>query len=224
MSDLERRRFARIACPLKVQLTVAGRTQELLARDISKGGIFLFCSYVVSDVGTPVGVALRTEQGVEASLPGELVRIVEAPADHGGGILGTGIQWASLDEAQQRALDAILEEMLHGVGGQRRAHPRVSAHLRFACRTDQELKAVLLDLSRGGLQMEIDGRLGVGDPVAVSIDAPPAPLLSLKARVRRVDAPERGRSYRRVGLEFEPPSPDTDERLKELLEQLVHGD
>ncbi len=220
---MERRAYARLAYPVKVDLKIAGQSISLLARDISRGGIFLFTTFVV-DVDSKVGVVLHPPDGGEPlELAGEVVRLVEAPQEEGGGLQGIGVQWGTLSPANERRLDQLMHQLLWGgSGGDRRAHPRLAAMLNIVCRTDQDINALVRDISQGGMLMTVHRPIALGSEVEVQVDVPPAPSVSLRARVRRCERPKNQIPFS-IGLEFDIQSEQVRDALHVLIKQLARN-
>ena len=98
-----------------------------------------------------------------------------------------GVQFLELDADKHRALGAFIEAVLRGGGGGDREHPRVQRRVEVVCKTKTRARAVLQDISKGGLRVAIDDlEVSQGDEIeiAVSIGKLPKPL-ALHGRVVR---------------------------------------
>jgi Tfp pilus assembly protein PilZ len=222
MQPHERRAHARIAFPSRVTVEARGTVERLAARDISRGGIFLYTTQPPGNVGDAVRVMIAMpHDGSLLTLEGEIVRIIEAPTSQGGGVLGIGIQWAHPTKEVGEALDVLLEQLLASTGGGKRAHPRISALLRVVCHDPKELKAMARDIGRGGLKLETDRRLTLGDQVELELVAPNGKSTALKGTVRRLDEPAPGHLHPEVGLEFDELSESEKSQLAALMKGLL---
>lgn len=102
---------------------------------------------------------------------------------------------------------------------ERRKHPRYPMELRVTLRMGpkrKRSKAVLMDLSRGGMFLRTRQEVGLAQPVAVKFEARPAYECQAKGRVVRVMNTKMLRGF---GVSFDETN-ENFERFLEIVERL----
>ena len=215
---IERRRHARIAVDQSCTLQGSAGTVEATLRDISMVG-----AKVVS--ARPAAAELER---VELS--------VEPAAGHGGvrvearimyqrerdGVTSSGIQFMGMDAEVHRRVTELVEAMLFGEGGGQREHPRISHRVEVVCATKGRARAVLQDISRGGVRLTLGADQSVVDGQAITVTVSVGKLdktLELRGHVVRVVTDAAG--VRHAGVRLGPLDDGTEKLLYQLLKILV---
>lgn len=214
----EQRKHPRISAPAVARLRKdSGEEFELPVRDISLGGVFVYVHQAPAAIGEQVDLALALREGPPSvRLRAELVRTVPSPEGHW--LLGVGLHFVDVTAEQRQGLERLLDEILKGDGGQRRAWPRISTRLDVWCSAAKSVRAVLRDISEGGVGLWLDRPVALGEALNIELDRPNAPSLKLTGVVRSFRQAPSGTLYHQVGVQFEGL---TDERRDELHQFLV---
>lgn len=201
---IERRRHARIAVPIIVRVVTGKKELELVARDISRSGIFLFCKEPPGQVGTVLTLRLALTAGIKpVEVRAEIVRVVLDGDDKKGGVLGVGAQFVELTPAKERDLLNLLDRAMLGRGSMRRIYPRVYHLIEIRARSKTELRAILRDIGEGGVGLTLDRELRIDEEVALEISRGKGETaLKLQGWVVSCVALGSGMTSFRVGLRF----------------------
>ncbi len=210
----EHRIHARLHVSTKIEVVAGGRLLEAELKDLSKGGARFVVAEPVGAPGDLVELALPSLGGAEIHVECEVIR--SAPTDGGHAV---AVRFADVAPEMREALLALIDELLATTGGGARSHPRVARRVDVRFGDLLQLRAILEDISAGGLQMTVGQPLVLHEEIDVGVpDLGGGPLLTLRARVvhqRRADA---GESYR-VGLEFA----SMRREARACLEALLHA-
>jgi hypothetical protein len=207
----ERRSSPRLAVELPATVEVEGAARDAIVRDVSAVGAQLETSVELGEA-RKAEVVLRIPE--TAQLPGlEVVgRVMYSRLRYGR--VRSGIQFTELDAAGHRAVHALLQAVLGLPGGGDRSHPRLHHRHTLVCRSKEEVRAHLNDISRGGLSVISEGTLTVGDLITTSLVVGSLRPLELPGRVVRV-------SGSKIGIELSTLSPETDALLQKLMTALL---
>lgn len=215
----ERRSHARIAVEIPCTLSAASGECDALMRDISAVGAKLVSATRIAD--DYEGLELRVEPaGAHAGLLVKARVMYQRERDEG---IVTGVQFLDLDADAHRALTSFLAAALGGEGGGLRKHPRVSRRIEIVCSTKKRAKAVLEDISRGGVALVLPAdEAALGDPIEVSVmigklDRP----LELRGEVVRTALDAEGNCH--CGVRLHELTPGSAKLLDKLLGILVGG-
>lgn len=211
--SIEKRAHARIAAPVSVHAQQQGQEVDYLARDISRGGLFVY-TRTPPEVGTVLSLKIGIAPDVEPlSLRAEVIRIAMDVPERGGGILGMGLQFVELTAEQQRALEAVLKRARSLAEKPVGARPRHLLDL--TCRSDSELRALIREIGKGLLGMTVDRALPPGQEVTVEVQADAGRSVKVTGSVASCQPlPEPGRFRARIGFT----QPDQAQgQLSELL-------
>lgn len=165
------------------------------------------------------------ELSVESDGAREGIRVIARVMYHRSRAEGivAGIQFIDMDAKTHRALTSFLAAVLAGEGGGAREHPRVSRRIDVVCLTKTRARAMLEDISRGGIRVMLeDAAAEAGDLIEVivtigKLDRP----LSLRGEIVRTKLDEEGRCHAGVRIGVLPP--ETEALVAELLKVLVTG-
>jgi len=219
----EQREHARLAVSVEVQVRPAGGTRWSAATlsNISRGG----CRLLVKEgVGGPdddieVWLPSKREEGLTVS-----AKIFRVTAKDDGNLLIAKLQ--PRDSTEQIGLEWVFTMLLSRSGGGRRANVRVAYRLDIQYGNDAELRGILEDISRSGfLMLSVETAPKLYQSVRVVIMNPDGSKLSLRASVvRRVGAFTESGPGHLVGLLFDRLSDREEQRISDLLHQLVVPD
>jgi len=216
--SIERRRHARIAVDQACVLKGPGGTCGGEMRDVSLVGARIVTAE------RPAADYESLELSVEPT-EGRGGLTVKARVMYGkerDGAIVLGIQFLDMDAETHRAVHRFVEAALAGTGGGNREHPRVHHRLEVACRTPDRARAVLENVSKGGMGVALAQSVAVGDEITISVTVgrleTPLVLPGEVVRVRKDDA---GRHL--AGVRFGKLSPETEQLLEKLLAAIVEG-
>lgn len=219
--EYEKQRIhARIQVATKIEVTTAVGNQEAQLRDLSKGGACFTCKVPVGDIGDTIELFLPSLKDEEITVMAEIVRV---RTDAEGQTVA--VRFAVVDPAMRRAMQDLIEMLLSATGGGQRATPRVARRMDIHYGQIPELRAILDDISHGGLAMLVAEPLALFEELEVTVpDTSGAQLLILRAGVvhqRAVDY--EGQTLYRVGLEFGPMRAETRRCLNDLLKTVMES-
>ena len=174
------------------------------------------------------GIARKGETlTVELSLPqvatsisvmAEVVRLTPGPE-----WTRYGLRFVIVEPVQQEQLRAFVTSALEREGRGKRKHPRVSRRVDVVCRTADQFRAVMENISRGGLAIRCHTALVVDEVVIIDVSAQSAvgETLELSAQVMHVRTLDAGEFH--VGLKFQPLPKEKMAALDALLARMVAG-
>jgi c-di-GMP-binding flagellar brake protein YcgR len=212
--DDDRRRWARIEASLECTVAAADQTFDAKVVNVSRSGVAVLAAEGLMRGGEKVTVLL--ERGAASlGLSGAVVRIVRDGADS-----IYGVHFEALPPDSEEQLIALIAELAKGRGNGRREHPRVATHIAVSCKSVERFKALLSDLSRGGMAIRCPRHVAAGATLVVEFGvAGKADLLVLEGTVTHVEELPDGKNI--AGLSFTPPSDDTRAKIQSLLELLL---
>lgn len=197
-----------------------GRPYELPVRDISLGGLFLLTTSEICRVGEVIDLELAETNAAGGFLvKAEAVRVVLVPGKEDQ--LGIGFQFVDLRPEQQEALRRFVSGLLSGIGGQRRAYPRVSHRVAVQCTAVREVRAVLRDISVGGARLFLEVPLAVGERVALELERDRGGPLRLIGQVVSTYWAQPNEPYDQAGIQFIDMTDQVRDELRAYLGQLL---
>lgn len=217
----DRRQHSRLQTQLEISVELANETRSAELRDLSRGGACLLLGG--SELGRGETLQLRLPLGgntVEVS-----ASIVRSTPMQNGSL--TAVRFKNTEPAQLEAVDSLLGELLASSGGGGRQHPRVSRRLRVPVGSEEEMLAVVENISLGGIAMKVEQELEVGEELLLVLpNAEGDDMLSLKARVanQRFLEGDDGPKTWLVGFTFDDLSAQTTALLSALLVSLLKDD
>jgi c-di-GMP-binding flagellar brake protein YcgR len=218
----EQRVHARIHVSTKIDVvSTSGERLEAELRDLSKGGARFEAPAQVGQVGETIELYLPSLTGGEVSVHGQIIRHQMTP----GGAHTFAVRFDDVDEAKRDQLLELIDVLLQASGGGKRAHPRVARRIEIRFGQLEDLRAILEDISEGGLLMTVNEPLVLHEEIDLTVpDLAGGELIILHARVvnQRAVPREGGQSYR-VGLEFTSVRPETKRVIRALLETVVEA-
>ena len=168
-------------------------------------------------VGDSIELYLPSIANEGMTVRGEIVRV----KPHTEGNL-VAVKFRLSEEFQQMELEGLFALLSNRDGGGSRAHIRVAYRIDMLFWDQAELRAILEDISRGGVLMRTDQAAPeVGKLVHILIAIRHGVRLQLHARVVRSERVFAHGSGTLVGMQFEDTEPDDNERIKALVDSLV---
>lgn len=157
----------------------------------------------------------RVEGEITLALTATVVR-VQAQDDQA----MCGLHFEAAPPDVEETLLKLLKLLAAGRGQGRREHNRVQARVEVVCRSIDAFRAVLKDLSRGGLSVVCPRPVEVGSPLGVQFGVEGhKELVVVEGPVLRVTARSDGRYL--VAIKFDAPTTSDRERVERLLSLLV---
>lgn len=214
----ERRAHARAAIRISAQMLVAGQETELEARELSRGGVFLYCATPPAIVGSKMAIKLATTAGIRPiALEAQLVRVAHKPD---GGVLGIGLRFVAPSVDQERALLGLIERGMQGAGTNNRAFPRVYSQLGVTIPSRSGASALLQDIGEGGACLWVDLRFSVNDELTIEIPITGDLPLRLGGFVVSSEPVADQAGTSRIGMRFARISAPQRTQLRALLASL----
>jgi hypothetical protein len=219
----EKRRDARYKAHIALRMTRGRVSTQLVTEDVSFRGVFVrmdappaLRQLVRLDITLPRGATIRPHAMVVYRVP--------PGGDH---TPGAGLQFYGLDGRERIQWDTFVHEVREesrpvasvppdAIEAERRQHERYVVRFEVRLRSVDELRSLYTrDISQGGMALETDVVLPVGEHVGLDLVHPTSGAqFGLDAVVRRV-IEDRG-----LGLEFVKL---TDERREALLRFVTEG-
>jgi len=220
MGDEDQRVHARIHVSTTVEVASPEGNIEAQLRDLSKGGARFVVPKPVGRVGETIELFLPSLGGEEITVMAEVIRSTEGADGH-----TVAVRFDAVDPAMRQPLNDLIEVLLTATGGGQRTAPRISKRMDIRYGQLGELRAILEDISRGGLAMTVAEPLVLYEDLEVTVpDTGGDQLLILRARVvhqRAVDS--EGQTVYRVGLEFATMRTETRRCLNDLLKTVLES-
>jgi c-di-GMP-binding flagellar brake protein YcgR len=220
MGSEDQRVHARIHVSTTIEIAVAEGTVEAQLRDLSKGGARFVTPQPVGRVGDTIEVFLPSLSGDAIQVMAEIIRAQEGADGH-----TLAVRFDAVDPAMRQPLNDLIEVLLTATGGGQRSAPRVARRMDIRYGQLGELRAILEDISRGGLSMTAAQPLVLYEDLEVTVpDTCGDQLLIVRARVVHQRAMEvDGETVYRVGLEFGDLRTETRRCLEELLKTVLES-
>jgi len=138
-----------------------------------------------------------------------------------GTLYNTAIRFSRLSQKSESKLNKLLELLLNEEDGQLRKHTRFAQRIDISYWDDEELKATLEDISKGGMMITMPDPVELNNSIKVQLDGPnDAYNLSLRARVVRQETIIMSDfEMYQVAVEFEHPTKE----LRSMVQGLIHG-
>ncbi|HXU73782.1 MAG TPA: PilZ domain-containing protein [Polyangia bacterium] len=220
MGDEENRVHARIHVSTTITVASPEGNVDATLRDLSKGGARFVTPKPIGRVGETIELFLPSLSGEEITVMAEIIRSTEATDG-----CTVAVRFDAVDPAMRQPLNDLIEVLLTATGGGQRASPRVSRRMDIRFGHLGELRAILEDISRGGLAMTVADALVLYEELEVTVpDTAGDQLLILRARVVHQRAVEHeGEAVYRVGLEFANLRIETRRCLNDLLKTVLES-
>ena len=220
MGDEENRVHARIHVSTTITVASPDGNIEATLRDLSKGGARFLSPRAVGRVGETIELFLPSLMGEDIIVMAEVIRSTEGTDG-----VTVAVRFDAVDPAMRQPLNDLIEVLLTATGGGHRSSPRVSKRMDIRYGQLGELRAILEDISRGGLAMTVAEPLALYEDLEVTVpDTGGDQLLILRARVVHQRAVElEGEMVYRVGLEFSNMRTETRRCLDDLLKTVLES-
>jgi c-di-GMP-binding flagellar brake protein YcgR len=220
MGDEEQRVHARIHVSTNITVASPDGNVEAQLKDLSKGGARFIVPRAVGRVGDTIELYLPSLMGEDITVMAEIIRA--QPGDDGHTV---AVRFDAVDPAMRQPLQDLIEVLLTATGGGGRTAPRVARRMDIRFGQLGELKAILEDISAGGLAMTVAEPLVLYEDLEVTVpDTAGDQLLILRARVVHQRAVEHeAQTVYRVGLEFATMRTETRRCLNDLLKTVLES-
>ena len=220
MGDEENRVHARIHVSTTITVASPEGNIDATLRDLSKGGARFVVPTSVGRVGETIELFLPSLTGEDITVMAEVIRSTEGTDGH-----TVAVRFDAVDPAMRQPLNDLIEVLLTATGGGQRSSPRVSRRMDIRYGQLGELRAILEDISRGGLAMTVADPLVLYEELEVTVpDTVGDQLLILRARVVHQRAVEiEGETVYRVGLEFGSMRTEARRCLNDLLKTVMES-
>ena len=214
MTAEKRRAHARIETD--IPCTVDGRTEGRI-RNLSVGAALLLAPAGFAELDETVSLEFQVGEVELVDVLGEVLRIAPREADTDAEY---GIQFVAVEPADRVRLARCLDLLVSGNGVGRREAPRLYRRVDLRCQAAREFYGTMENISRGGLGLECEVPLMVGEEVGLevlvgSLDAP-FKLSGVVTHVR----PGPGELFR-VGLRFGSMSAQQRTNLEQMLQSVL---
>lgn len=207
----------RIQAQVPIRIAGAGSTQprRALLANLSWGGAQIHCEDEPGGAGDPLEVELPYHHGDSIRIESEILRVT---LEDDGRYL-VAVRFSSVSPKAEAHLENVLEMLLSGTGGGRRAHPRLAQRLEIYFDDPADIRATLEDISHGGLSVTVPYSFTVSQSVQLTVYGPAGiGELRLRARVMHQELENGKVPLYRVGLKFEHPAGD----LQKLVDHFLH--
>ena len=220
----EQRVHARIHVQTKIDVQgVDGKRVEAELRDLSEGGARFEVAAELGEVGNTITLFLPSLTGTDITVSAEIIRT--SPVGSGDKHV-YAVRFDDVEEQKRDQLLELIEVLLQTSGGGRRVHPRVARRIEVRFGQLADLRAILEDISAGGLLMTVNEPLVLYEEVDITVpDLGGGELIILHARVVNQRAENRGGAGQvyRVGLEFTAMRPETHRVIDALLQSVLEA-
>ena len=220
MRDDELRVHARIHVSTTIEVATPQGNVDATLRDLSKGGARFLVPRPVGLVGETIELFLPSLGGDDIAVMAEIIRSQEGTEGH-----TVAVRFEAVDPLMRQPLNDLIEVLLTATGGGTRKEPRVARRMDIRYGQLGELRAILEDISRGGLAMTVAEPLVLYEELEITVpDTGGDQLLILRAKVvhqRAVDVG--GETVYRVGLEFGQLRTETRRCLDDLLKTVLEA-
>ena len=220
MGSDDQRVHARIHVSTTVEVVTPRGHVDATLRDLSKGGARFVTERSVGQVGETVQLFLPSLGGDPITVVAEIIRV--QPEVEGQMV---AVRFAVVEPEMRQPLHDLIEVLLTATGGGLRTAPRVARRMDIGYGQLGELRAIVEDISRGGLAMTVAQPLVLYEEIEVTVpDTEGAQLILLRARVVHQRAMEvDGETVYRVGLEFAGMRTEARRCLDELLKTVMES-
>jgi diguanylate cyclase (GGDEF)-like protein len=216
-STRDRRRHARVETDHPCLLSAGNAPTEARIRDISRSGALVVGPIGHARAGAPVQLQLVMEDNAPPSrLAG---RVVWTDAREGKGRYG--VMFDPFGEVEQGALDRFVSSLLLGRGLGRRASPRLRRRIELTIQDRPEMRALMHDISRGGVGFISDVGVSLGEELQVELNlhAWQRPVVAVSGVVVHVQQSVAGQYV--VGLHCPAPEAAVQKQIDDVLKLLA---
>ncbi|MDF1561632.1 MAG: PilZ domain-containing protein [Deltaproteobacteria bacterium] len=215
----ERRVHARVETAFDCELITDRNLWPGQVVDLSYGGARVLGPPGIAEVGDLMRVAMKLPMDAESvTVLGEVRLVTEVDP----GRVAYGLRFSQVEPAQRESLTSFIEYLLAGAGVGFRDSPRIARRLEILCRSKQEFRAVMRDISRSGLGLECDQPLLIDEQVTLEIrvEAVDDPLV-VTGKVVHTRAVGGDRHH--VGLRLGSHSASEKQAIEDFLRKLMSG-
>jgi c-di-GMP-binding flagellar brake protein YcgR len=219
----ENRWQLRITVSAPIKVLWPGDSEPVNARleNISWGGAAFHVGKLKTDTGDTVEVILPSTRGGSISIQAKILRTWDLPNGQG---FGVASRFSSLSTNDEPELENILELLSASADIEgNRQHARLAQRLDIQFDGTHELQATMDDISAGGMGITVPDPMQVGQSIQACISSLDENYtLKLRARVVRQETVKMGSvEVYNVGLKFEHPSEELNERTQEFIREMA---
>jgi c-di-GMP-binding flagellar brake protein YcgR len=221
MDGSEKRVHARAQIEGEVRVSGPGGVETGKLVDISKGGAGVLLPAAVGTVGETVEIFIEFHESLEIAVMAEIQRVKREEQG-----FFVGVRFNLVEPAMQKRLVGLIEHLLvkeNSEADGKRQHTRVAHRLPVTYGKLADLKAMIQNISMGGLAMTVDEPLVLYEQIEVTIPEPSGrDLLLLNGEVMNQHPIEQdGKTRYRIGIKFKDLSPIAKECLKTFLAKVT---
>ncbi len=221
MRPEDKRLHPRIEVSTEVRISGPLGVATGMLRNLSKGGAEMFLAEKVANVGESVELFIGFSDKLEVAVMGEVLRLRESSRG-----FVTALRFDLIEPSMHDNLFNLIEAFLEARGSAERKHPRIARRYPIRYGHPKELKAMLENISMGGLAMTVPEPLVLDEEIEVSIpDLTGNELLIVRGKVVHQQPEKRGdETTIRVGLQFRNLTREVEGCLQSLIQGLMAED
>jgi len=218
VTNEEKRAHTRIQITAEARVSGPKGTTSGILKDLSKGGAGLQLSEAIGDVGDTIELMMDLPGGIEIAVMGEILRMQETEE----GIF-CGLRFNLVEPSMQEKLITLIESLIQLSGSTTRRHPRIVRRIPVHYGSPTEFKAMLENISKGGLAMTISKPLTLYEEIEVSIPLPHGKeTFIVKGKIVYQHPIEKNKNKMyKVGLEFKKLSSAATMCLEEMIRHAI---
>lgn len=218
MGNDDRRQHGRIQHVMSAILELPQGKLPAELQSISKGGAAVTSPSLKATLQDALTLIINYASGQTLKLKSKIIwiRAEDNPP-------AVGLRFEDLSTEDEHQLQHLIKQFLNEGSKGGRRHPRIARRVPARYGETDELKAMLENISLGGLALIVDTPVKPKDQVEIEIQNPdgPPPLVVNGIVVYCHPAGQTGRDVYRVGIEFKDLSEATQASIKRLQNSLL---
>ncbi len=214
----EKRKFGRIQHVFSVSVEFQNQTFEAELQSLSKEGASLTSIHLPVSLHDQVKLGIEHSSNPNIELQAKIIWVKEEEQPP-----VFGVKFESPSSSQEGKILSLMKDFLNDSPRGGRRHPRISRRVPARFSEEEELKAMLENISLGGLALIVETPLQPQDQIEVEIfPSPSSPPLIVGGRVVYcTSVKQTGRSAYRVGVEFKELTEKTLSEIQQLMDRLM---
>ncbi|MCU7836230.1 MAG: PilZ domain-containing protein [gamma proteobacterium symbiont of Taylorina sp.] len=203
-----------------IKIPATGKEWRGSLANISWGGLRIRSKDQLGKAGDSLELSLPFPEQEDIHIQASIVRIWEEDE-----LYCTAIRFSKLSQKSESKLNKLLELLLNEEDSQLRRDTRFAQRIDISYWDDEELKATLEDISRGGMMITMPDPVEMNKSIKIQLDgANDAYSLSLRARVIRTETITLSDfTMYQMALEFEHPTEELRSLVQGLMQGLMHN-
>ena len=184
--------------------------------NISGNGASFVLAKKIGEPDAKITFELAVSDTLQISLESRIVWLKEIKD----GAVRYGIEFKVREELLNKQLIKLLEHMLMEPDDRKRQHHRLSKRVPIECSSDSELKAMIENISMGGVAFTVSESIEVGKTVEISVPYPdqPGEFFRIDGKVLRCQPVD---DLYMIGVQFSEISLLEQDRLQAILQRLL---